>query len=85
MLAAATVVILIFGPFIKRAGSSGHSREANSLPALRLAPFNFVLFWFCFVLFCFLLFFGHACCVWKFLGQELNPWHSSDNAGSLTH
>ena len=51
MLAAATVVILIFGPFIKRAGSSGHSREANSLPALRLAPFNFVLFWFCFVLF----------------------------------
>ena len=57
MLAAATVVILIFGPFIKRAGSSGHSREANSLPALRLAPFNFVLFWFCFVLFCFVLFF----------------------------
>ena len=27
---------------------------------------------------------GCACGIWKFLGQELNPCHSSDDAGSLT-
>ena len=29
--------------------------------------------------------FGHAVGMWKFLGQELNLCHSSDNAVSLTH
>ena len=34
--------------------------------------------------FCLVFIFGWACLMWKFLGQELNLSHSSDNAGSLT-
>ena len=31
--------------------------------------------------FFFFFFFGHTCSMWKFLGQGLNPCHSSDNIG----
>ena len=34
---------------------------------------------------CSLFCFGHACRIWKFPGQELNPRRSHDNSGSLTH
>ena len=37
-----------------------------------------------FFFFFFLGFFGHAHGMWKFPGQDSNPCHSSDNAGSLT-
>lgn len=44
-----------------------------------------------FIFFYFFFIFGRTCSMWKFLGQGLNPCHSSDagrcsnSAGSLTH
>ena len=32
-----------------------------------------------------IFFSGYACGFWKFPGQRLNPYHSRNNAGSLTH
>ena len=32
-----------------------------------------------------IFFFGHACSIWKFLGQGSNLCHSSNNTGSKTH
>ena len=42
------------------------------------------LFYYLFMYLLIFIFFGHAPGMWNFVGQELNPHHSSDNAESLT-